>query len=173
MRNRIDDELQHIRKEARTVKFALPAHSTYEALLKQHQLNGWSPPRAQVKKDFVWDQLYLPKSPCISLQVKNDFVWDQLLAASAQAKERQAALRAIVDLVRAEEAWAKVVVFAPAGSAFESAADALRALRRPVLIGDPSDPGSTDRIDKFSRPDIRDPDAPLVLPMRFDPSSWP
>ena len=38
MRNRIDDELQHIRKEARTVKFALPAHSTYEALLKQHQL---------------------------------------------------------------------------------------------------------------------------------------
>ena len=48
MRNRIDDELQHIRKEARTVKFALPAHSTYEALLKQHQLSGWSPPRAQV-----------------------------------------------------------------------------------------------------------------------------
>ena len=130
------------------------------------------------------------------MQVKNDFVWDQLLAASAQAKERQAALRAIVDQVRphpnpnpnpsphphrnpspdqvrAEEAWAKVVVFAPAGSAFESAADALRALRRPVLIGDPSDPASTDRIDKFSRPDIRDPDAPLVLPMRFDPNSWP
>ena len=80
MRNRIDDELQHIRKEARTtaqlsnpspdpdpnpspnqartVTFALPAHSAYEALLKQHQLSGWSPPRAQV--------LYLPVSPHIS-----------------------------------------------------------------------------------------------------------
>ena len=58
MRNRIDDELQHIRKEARTVTFALPAHSAYEALLKQHQLSGWSPLRAQV--------LYLPVSPCIS-----------------------------------------------------------------------------------------------------------
>jgi hypothetical protein len=62
-------------------------------------------------------------------------VWDQLLATAARAKERQAALRAIVEQVHAVEAWTKLVVFAPAGSAFESAAEALRALRRPVLIG--------------------------------------
>ena len=184
MRNRIDDELAHIRKEVltvalltmahfpwlyllcgstchgstycgstnqvRTVAFALPAQSAYEATLKRRQLSGWSPPHSQVKSDAVWDEL---------------------LAATACAKERQAALRAIVDKVRAEEEWTKVVVFAPAGSAFDSAAAALRALPRPVLIGDPTDPTSTDRIDKFSRPDIRDPDAPLVLLMSFDHSS--
>ena len=130
--------------------FALPAQSAYEATLKRRQLSGWSPPHSQVKSDAVWDEL---------------------LAAAAAAKERQAALRAIVDQVRADEEWTKVVVFAPAGSAFDSAAAALRALPRPVLIGDPTDPSSTDRIDKFSRPDIRDPDAPLVLLMSFDHSS--
>ena len=136
--------------QVRTVTFALPAQSAYEATLKRRQLSGWSPPHSQVKSDAVWDEL---------------------LAAAAAAKERQAALRAIVDQVRADEEWTKVVVFAPAGSAFDSAAAALRALPRPVLIGDPTDPTSTDRIDKFSRPDIRDPDAPLVLLMSFDHSS--
>ena len=69
MRNRIDDELQHLRKEARTRKFALPAHSAYEALLNKHQLSGWSPPRAQVLSLTVSPQIppflspYLPISP--------------------------------------------------------------------------------------------------------------
>jgi hypothetical protein len=150
MRNRIDDELAHIHKTSRTVPFSLPAQSAYEAALKRRQLSGWSPSHSSVKSDAVWDEL---------------------LAATACAKERQAALRAIVDKVHAEEEWTKVVVFAPAGSAFDSAAAALRALPRPVLIGDPTDPASTDRVDKFSRPDIRDPDAPLVLLMSFDHSS--
>ena len=111
MRNRIDDELAHIRKEVRTmtlltmaalhmallatallavthcgsttqvrtVTFALPAQSAYEATLKRRQLSGWSPPHSQVKSDAVWDEL---------------------LAAAAAAKERQAALRAIVEKVR-------------------------------------------------------------------------
>ena len=50
MRNRIDDELAHIRKEVRTVRFQLPAHSAYEATLKRRQLSGWSPPHSQVRE---------------------------------------------------------------------------------------------------------------------------
>ena len=71
----------------------------------------------------------------------------------------------------ADEEWTKLVVFAPVGEAFDSAAAALRAMELPALIGDPSDAGSTDAIDKFSRPDIRAAGTPRVLLMSFDHSS--
>jgi hypothetical protein len=148
-RNRIDAELSHIRRRDTTVRCRLADNSAYEQELRRHKLG---------------------LSPSVD-EVKSDAVWRLLLDAAAKEPARQQALRDLVEEVDGREEWTKVVVFAPDGAAFAAAAAALRALRRPVVIGDPADAGSTDAILAFSRPDLRDPEAPRVLLLSFDHSS--
>jgi hypothetical protein len=148
-RNRIDAELSHIRRRDTTVRCRLADNSAYEQELRRHKLG---------------------LSPSVD-EVKSDAVWRLLLDAAAKEPARQQALRDLVEEVDGREEWTKVIVFAPDGAAFAAAAAALRALRRPVVIGDPADAGSTDAILAFSRPDLRDPEAPRVLLLSFDHSS--
>lgn len=150
-RNRIDNELSHISVKQVIVNCKLPPKSDYEKLLGAKKL--------------------LPNMNPSFEEVKSEVSWDNLLNSMADAQSRHQALRDLIDEIHAKEEWAKVVVFAPSGVAFNAAADALRQLRKPAIIGDPNDPGSTDEIDKFSRPDIHDRSRPLVLLMSFDYSS--
>lgn len=155
MRNRIDHELSHIQRTEAVVPVVLESSSTYEQLLqKKKLLPNFAPAFSEV----------------------SEAVWEELLAALVSAPSRQRALRQTIESIRAAADGSKVIVFAPAGPAFESARVALEgltlpALSRPVLIGDPNHPGTTDAIDTFARPDIRDPSRPVVLLLSFEYSS--
>ena len=154
-RNRIESELSHITRIDKTVHCTLASGSEYEKLLGTKQLKHLAP-------NF---------GPSVE-EVKSDSMWDKLLAAAAADPARQAALRGIIAEVHAEDAWTKVIVFAPEGAAFDSAAAALRQMKKPkVLIGDLRKDGVTDEIMRFAKKDIHDPDAPLVLLMSFERSS--
>ena len=155
-RNRIDGEISHVKLRHARVAVKLPAGSAYETLLQKRKL--------------------LPNFSPSFTEAGSESVWDDLLTALSDAPERQQALRDTVAAILAADDATKVVIFAPAGAAFESARAALAALKlrgltQPVLIGDPNDPGATDAIDTFSRPDIRDPSRPVVLLLSFDYSS--
>ena len=115
-RNRIDAELSHIQRHEVLVSCALPADSPYERLVRKRSKEfkgSFGPP----------------------FGAATDAVWRELLEALAAAPSRQQALRDTIDGILAKDAWTKVIVFAPAGKAFESAREALTRLGRPVLIG--------------------------------------
>jgi len=172
MRNRIDGELSHISRAEATVECKIAAGSAYEKLVEKHEKKknggaaGGKPSSAKSKG------LALNPSP----GEVSETAWEELLTSLAEAPARQQALCKTIEGIRAKGAGTKVVVFAPPGPGFEAARKALGALqlkglRRPVLIGDPNDAGCTDAILEFSRPDIRDPNKPVVLLLSFDYSS--
>ena len=154
-RNRIDAELSHIQRHEVSVSCKLAANSKYEQLLtKRKEYKGsFAPP----------------------FEASTDASWAELLSALAAAPARQQALRDTINGIHKQDAWTKVIVFAPVGDPFDSARAALMTLGRPVLIAEASSDGDGasvgEDLDVFSQPDIRDPTKPLVLLMSFDQSS--
>ena len=107
-RNRIDNELSHIKVDKVEVPCRLEASSAYEKTLTKKKLGpSLSPPLGEVSESVL----------------------DVLLEDLIHAPSRQKALRDTITAIHAEGDGTKVVVFAPAGAGFESATEALRSLK--------------------------------------------